>query len=475
MMNSQKKRLLVIDDEENMRHMLSTMMAHGGYDTETASDGFEGLRMVELAREEGRPYDFVLCDIKMPRMDGMEFLKSGREKLVGTTVIVMSAYGTIDSAVSAMKLGAFDYISKPFKADEIRLVLEKAAERETLKSENQYLKNRIQTMETCYSFHDITAKSQVMQDVFMLAEKAARFATTVLITGGSGTGKELIARGIHRLSSRADKPMVPVNCGGIPEALMESEFFGHRKGAFTDARTDKPGLFEEADGGTLFLDEIGELPLPMQVKLLRVLQENEIRPVGDVKTRKIDVRVIAATARNLEEEVRKGRFREDLFYRLNVLAITLPPLKDRPEDIPVLCERFVDMFNRRFGRHVRSISPAAMALIYAHDWPGNVRELENAIERAIVLADEDVLQPEHFTALVKKPATAGSSETERGAGGSDSAEKPFSLKAAREDLERKMIIRALVETGGNRTHAARLLEISHPSLLSKIKAYSIDL
>ncbi len=213
MITGQKKRLLVIDDEENMRHMLSTMMVHAGYDTETASDGNEGLGMVELARGEGKPYDFVLCDIKMPRMDGMEFLKSGREKLVGTTVIVMSAYGTIDSAVAAMKLGAYDYISKPFKADEIRLVLEKASERDTLKSENQYLKNRIQTMEPCYSFHDITAKSRVMQEVFRLAEKAAKFSTTVLITGGSGTGKELIARGIHRLSSRSDKPMVPVNCG----------------------------------------------------------------------------------------------------------------------------------------------------------------------------------------------------------------------------------------------------------------------
>jgi two-component system response regulator AtoC len=474
-MERQKKRLLVIDDEENMRHMLSSMMTLGGYETETAKDGEEGLAKVEQARSTGRPYDYVLCDIKMPRMDGMEFLKSGKERLVGTTVIVMSAYGTIDSAVAAMKLGAYDYISKPFKADEIKLVLEKAAERETLKSENQYLKTRIKTMETSYSFHDITAKSRIMHEVFRLAEKAAKFATTVLITGGSGTGKELIARGIHRMSSRSGKPMVPVNCGGIPEALMESEFFGYKKGAFTDAKTDKHGLFEEADGGTLFLDEIGELPLSMQVKLLRVLQESEIRAVGELKTRKIDVRVIAATARNLEDEVKKGRFREDLFYRLNVLAIKLPPLKERTEDIPVLCERFMDMYNRRFGRHVRSISPSAMELFYAHDWPGNIRELENAIERAIVLSDDDVLQPEHFTGLAKSAPAFGLSDERVGDEQGAPNDRSFSLKTAREDLERKMIIKALVETKGNRTHAARLLEISHPSLLSKIKAYDIDL
>ena len=472
-MECQKKRLLVIDDEENMRHMLSSMMSHSGYETATASDGSEGLDKIDHARSEGRPYDFVLCDIKMPKMDGMEFLKSGKERLAGTTVIVMSAYGTIDSAVEAMKLGAFDYISKPFKADEIKLVLEKACERETLKSENQYLKSRIKTMETSYSFHDITAKSRTMQEVFKLAEKAAKFATTVLITGASGTGKELIARGIHRMSDRAEKPMVPVNCGGIPENLMESEFFGYKKGAFTDAKADKHGLFEEADGGTLFLDEIGELPLSMQVKLLRVLQESEIRAVGELKTRKIDVRVIAATARNLEDEVKNGRFREDLFYRLNVLAIKLPPLKDRTEDIPVLCERFMDMYNRRFGRHIRSISPSAMELFFNHDWPGNIRELENAIERAIVLADEDVLQPEHFTALVRRTPEnfrlGGLSENP------DHSQLSFSLKTAKEDLERKMIIKALLETKGNRTHAARLLEISHPSLLSKIKAYDIDL
>ncbi|MBU1168144.1 MAG: sigma-54 dependent transcriptional regulator [Proteobacteria bacterium] len=467
-----KKRLLVIDDEENMRHMLFSMVTQYGYQTETAADGLEGLEKVEQARSQGRPFDVILCDIKMPNMDGMSFLKAGKDLLTGSTVVVMSAYGTIDSAVEAMKLGAYDYISKPFKADEIKLVLEKASEREKLKNENLFLKKRIKTIESDYSFNDITAKSKAMKDVFYLAEKAARFTTTVLITGGSGTGKELIAKGIHLMSDRADKFLVPVNCGGIPENLMESEFFGYKKGAFTDAKADKKGLFEEAEGGTLFLDEIGELPLSMQVKLLRVLQENEIRAVGELKTRKINVRVIAATARNLEDEVQKGNFREDLFYRLNVLSIKLPPLKDRREDIPVLCERFMDMFNLRFGRHIKSISPAAMGLFYSHDWPGNIRELENAIERAIVLADEDVLLPEHFTGLSHvEPIPLKDTPQD----GDMTNLQSFSLKTAKEALERTMIIRALRETNGNRTHASRLLEISHPSLLSKIKAYDIDL
>jgi two-component system response regulator AtoC len=466
-----KKRLLVIDDEENMRHMLGSMMEQFGYQVETAADGAGGLDCVDRARGDGRPFDVVLCDIKMPGMDGMTFLAEGRERLVGTTVVMMSAYGTIDLAVAAMKQGAYDYISKPFKADEIKLVLEKASEREKLKNENLFLKKRIETMETGYRFDTLTARSPAMKEVFHLAEKASRFSTTVLITGGSGTGKELIAKGIHRMSDRADKALVPVNCGGIPEALMESEFFGYKKGAFTDARHDKKGLFEEADGGTLFLDEIGELPLSMQVKLLRVLQENEIRAVGELKTRKIDVRVIAATARDLELEVREGRFREDLYYRLNVLSITLPPLKDRKEDIPVLCERFVAMFNDRFGRKIRSIAPSAMSLFFDYDWPGNIRELENAIERAIVLADDDELLPEHFTGLNRVTGKADAVE------GMDTFVLPpgFSLKTARERLERVMIVRALQETRGNRTHASRLLEISHPSLLSKIKAYDIDL
>lgn len=275
------------------------------------------------------------------------------------------------------------------------------------------------------------------------------------------------------MSDRAKKPLVPVNCGGIPEALMESEFFGHKKGAFTDAKVDKKGLFEEAEGGTIFLDEIGELPVSMQVKLLRVLQENEIRPVGSVKTKKIDVRVVAATSRNLDDEVRNGHFRQDLFYRLNVLSLKLPLLKERTEDLPVLCEQFLDMYNQRLGRNIKSISPSAMNLFFNYSWPGNIRELENVIERAIVLADEDILYPENFPAELQNisdelvPTKENAVESASNLG--------YSLKTAKEHLEKIMIIKALKATGSNRTQAARLLEMSHPSLLSKIKAYDIDL
>lgn len=454
-------RLLVIDDEENMRHMLSTVLGKAGYRVDCAPDGYEALQMINETC-----YDFILCDIKMPKMGGMEFLKAARTKVETTTVIMMSAYGTIDTAIEAMKLGAYDYISKPFKTDEVYLTLKKAEERENLKKENLQLKERIQKIEDSYNFGNMVAKSKAMKSVFQLAAKAAQYKTTVLVLGDSGTGKELIARAIHFQSDRSKMPLVPVNCGGIPETLLESELFGYKKGAFTGADRDKSGLFQEANGGTIFLDEIGELPLALQVKLLRVLQENEIRPIGDSKSFKVDVRVIAATAKNLEEEVRKGTFREDLFYRLNVLSITLPPLRERSEDIPLLCDHFIARFNKQLEKNIRRISSAAMSRLLAYDWPGNVRELENAIERAAVLAEEALLAPEHFPPeLIQRSNNDDMDEAVNG----------YSLKKAQKILERKLITKALNETGGNRTRAARLLEISHPSLLTKIKAYDIAL
>jgi len=456
---SLKKRLLVIDDEENMRHMLSSLLDKAGYHVETASDGADALKKVDQTL-----YDFILCDIKMPKMSGMEFFRAARDKVEATTVIMMSAYGSIDIAVEAMKKGAYDFISKPFKSDEVLLTLKKAEERESLKRENRRLKERIRKIQESYSFGNMVAKSKVMQSVFKLVEKVAQYNTTVLIYGASGTGKELVARGIHFKGGRSKKPLVPVNCGGIPENLLESELFGHVKGAFTGANRNKKGLFQEAEGGTIFLDEIGELPFSLQVKLLRVLQENEIRPVGDSKTMKIDVRVIAATAKNLEDEVGKGAFREDLFYRLNVLPIKLPPLRDRPEDIPLLCQHFIDRFNISLDREIRGIVPTAMSLLLKHSWPGNVRELENVIERAVILSEESILRSENFP-------------PELGVGcGIEKMEnliEGYSLKAARKVLEKELITRALKETNGNRTKAARILEISHPSLLSKIKIYNI--
>ena len=456
-----ERRLLIIDDEANMRHMLSTVLKKAGYQVETAADGAKGLEMIQQS-----PYDFILCDIKMPIMDGMEFLKLSRDWLGAATVIMMSAYGSIDTAIDAMKSGAYDYISKPFKTDEVYLTLKKAEERERLKAENRLLKARIQKIEGDYNFGKMVAKSKAMQSVFQLANKAAQYKTTVLILGDSGTGKELIARGIHFGGERAAGPLVPVNCGGIPESLLESELFGYKKGAFTGADRNKKGLFQEAEGGTIFLDEIGELPLSLQVKLLRVLQENEIRRVGDSKSLQIDARVIAATSKKLEEEVEKGSFREDLYYRLNVVKVEIPPLRERTEDIPLLCKHFIGRFNEVLDKEISGLAPDAMARLLEFQWPGNVRQLENAIERAMVIADDSLLMSEHFAAEMKSNDMRSRE---------DAVFEGLSLKDAQKVVEKNLITRALNETEGNRTRAARLLEISHPSLLTKIKAYGIDL
>ncbi len=455
------KRILVVDDEENMRHMLAAVLRKADFVVDFAANGAAALERLEQGR-----YDFVLCDIRMPVMGGLEFLQAAGERLRDCTVIMMSAYGTIDTAIAAMKQGAYDYIAKPFKPDEVLLTLRKAEEREALRRENRALRERIRSYEKDFQFGSLVAASQAMSAVFELARKAARYATTVLILGESGTGKELVARGIHDEGLRRGKPWVPVNCGGIPETLLESELFGYRKGAFTGADRNKKGLFQEADGGTIFLDEIGELPPALQVKLLRVLQENEIRPVGETRAEKVDVRVIAATARNLEEAVRSGRFREDLYYRLKVLTIALPPLRERREDIPQLARHFLARYNAKLHKAVAGISPSALALMLEYGWPGNVREMENVIERAVLLCEEETIQPEHL------PAELGPPQAPEEVPGTVSG---LSLKRAQRAIEKRLIRQALEQTGGNRSQAARLLEISHPSLLSKMKAYGITL
>ena len=458
-MEAQGRHLLVVDDEANMRHMLTTLLSKSGYRIDAAEDGAAALDMVRCTA-----YDFILCDLKMPRMDGLAFLDAAREHLVETTVVMMSAYGTMDTALEAIKRGAYDFISKPFKPDEVLLTLRKAEERESLRQENRLLKERIRTITTSYHFGKMMAKSKPMQAVFTVAAKAAQYDTTVLVTGESGTGKELVTKGIHFSGPRAGAAFIPVNCAGIPENLLESELFGYKKGAFTGADRDKAGLFETAHGGTLFLDEIGEMPLSLQVKLLRVLQEKEILPVGGARGQKVDVRIIAATSKNLAEEVQKGTFREDLFYRLNVITITLPPLRERPEDIPLLTQNFLRKFNRKLGADIAGVAPAAMKLLLGYSWPGNVRQLENIIERAMVLTDEKTLQPDQFPGEVKDGAPAVAFRSNfRG----------FSLKQAKRVMETELITRALAETAGNRSRAAQLLEISHPALLSKIKSYKI--
>ncbi len=461
-MTSAKEKILIIDDEANMRHMLSNLTASAGYETYTAASGREAL---DLLGGESGPFDFILCDVKMPGIDGIEFLRQGRDLMKGSTVIMMSAYGTVDLAIEAMKNGAYDFISKPFKTDEVLLALKKAQERESLRKENRRLKKKLADYESGRGFAGMIGESRVMTDVFNLARRVAAYDTTVLITGESGTGKELVARGIHHASSRGAKPMVAVNCGAIPDNLLESELFGHVKGAFTGADRDRNGLFVEADGSTIFLDEIGELPLPLQVKILRVLQEGEVRPLGGDRGTRVNVRVIAATARDLVSEIKKGGFREDLFYRLNVMPIVIPPLRQRLEDLPLLCQHFIDRFNAKLGLEIRGIEPEAMRMLLSYSWPGNVRELENLVERAMVLADTDLLGPEVFPAGL----TAADSSIDR-----ELAGLGFSLKKAKKVVESDLIRRALEATSWNRSRAAELLEISFPSLLSKIKSYGID-
>lgn len=455
------KRLLIIDDEENMQHMLRTMLERQGYRVATAGDGSEGLALIKK-----NVYDFVLCDIRMPKMDGMEFIKQGKDFLADSTLIMMSAFGSIETALEAMKAGAYDFISKPFKSDEVLLTLKKAEERELLRKENRELKEKIASIQSEIKLGSMIVQSSSMLKIIELTQNVARYDTTVLVSGESGTGKELIARALHENSARSNRSIVAVNCGSIPENLIESELFGHVKGAFTGADSSKHGVFQQADGSTLFLDEIGELPLSMQVKLLRVIQEGEVRKVGAAKTEKIDVRIIAATARNLHDCVEQETFREDLFYRLNVLPIELPPLRDRKDDIPPLCHHFIKKFNSSLGTKVISVSPEAMALILRHSWPGNIRELENAIQRGIVLTGSYYIEPDHLPERLTKANTDMTlPEISSGEG--------LTLKAAQKMLERRMITNSLLVAGGNKSQVARALDISYPSLLSKIKQYRI--
>lgn len=450
-------RILVIDDEDSMRHMLSVILKREGYETMSIADASKAIGLIE-----SEDFDFILCDIKMPVMGGLEFLKTLKEKKLDRTVIMMSAYGTIDTAIECMKLGAYDYISKPFKADEILLTVRKAEEREKLKKENLRLKSEVQKE---YDLKNIYTKDKGMLDVLALVKKVADYDTSVLVTGESGTGKELVARAIHFAGNRAQKPFVVVNCGAIPNALLESELFGHIKGAFTDAHKNKDGLFHESDGGTIFLDEVGELPMELQVKLLRVLQEREVRRVGDTKSVKIDTRVVAATVRDLREEIKNNRFREDLFYRLNVIEIKLPPLRERPEDIKGLAAHFVEKYAKKFSKTVKGISKEAMDLLSSYRWPGNVRELENVIERAMILEETNTIRKE---ALPIPEKNSSENETCVPFGGDE-----LSIKKASESMEKELIRKALEKTGNNRTKAAALLEISHRALLYKIKSYEL--
>ncbi|HST59812.1 MAG TPA: sigma-54 dependent transcriptional regulator [Longimicrobium sp.] len=451
-----ERRVLVIDDEAGLRHTLLLILRDEGYQVVVAEDGEAGLRMA-LAETP----DLVLCDVRMPRLGGLEFLERYQEAGGTALVVMMSAYGTLDAAVAAMRKGAYDYISKPFNADEVILTLRKAEEREQLRREVARLRKVVGEVQ---GFEGVVGESAAMREVMDLAARVAPFPSTVLLTGESGSGKEAVARAVHRASPRNGKAFVAVNCGAIPENLLESELFGHERGAFTGADRAREGLFEEADGGTLFLDEIGELTLPLQVKLLRVLQERQIRRVGGTGEKPVDVRVLAATARDLVDEVREGRFREDLFYRINVVQILVPPLRTRPEDVPPLAEHFMRLHAKRLGVEAPPLSRELVPVLAAYTWPGNVRELENVIERALVLSGGNV-GVEHLPPHVRSGRHPFQVPDDDG---------DLSVKRRLPALEKSLIVRALERSRGNRTKAAELLDLSVRALSYKIHDYGLE-
>jgi two-component system response regulator AtoC len=453
-------RILIVDDDEALRESLELILSAEGYSVLSADCGESALEIIERS-----PVDVVLCDLRMPGIDGFELMPQIARRLPGVPIILMSAHGTQDLAVEAIQRGAYDYLAKPFQPAEIRLTLLKAHEREELHRKNTLLERDISRT---LGERAIVAASDGMITLLELLERTSAFKSTILVTGESGTGKEVIARAVHSQSPRREAPFVAVNCGAIPDNLLESELFGHVKGAFTGASRAHRGLFAEANKGSLFLDEIGEMPIGLQVKLLRAIQEEEIRPVGETKSMQIDVRVIAATSRDLEREIREGRFREDLFYRLNVVRLEVPPLRDRRQDIPLLVDHFLSRFRENLGKNVRGLSDEALDLLVHYRWPGNVRELENMIERAMILTDGDTID-----ASALPPTVLVTAANDACSEGDLDENEDLSLKRGRKAFEAKLIRRALGRTGGNRTHAAKILEISHRALLYKLKDYGI--
>ena len=464
-----EKSILIVDDDKSLGRSIKLNLDGAGFSTQVVEDVESAFGCLS-----NNNFDVVLCDQLLPGADGLSFVKKCNLLYPQSAVILMTGYGDRELAVAALKAGAYDYLTKPFPIDELLLTLQKIASSKNLEKENQALKSEITKI---YSLGSMVGHSESLHKVFDTARRVAAFNSTVLITGESGTGKELLARGIHELSARAKKPFIAVNCGAIPENLMESEFFGHKKGAFTDAYSDRNGLFEEANGGTIFLDEIGEMPLHLQVKLLRVLQEQQIQRIGDDRPRPISVRVIAATLRNLQDDVRTGRFREDLYYRLNVINLAIPALRERLEDLPFLVQHFVDKYNQKLATKINHVTPALLQKLAEHSWPGNVRELENAIERAMVLSDSTELDvdalPSSFITKVLPDKQPNQTEQQTTPVKFGPQELSLNIPVEVQKLERHLIALALQKTKGNRSQASEVLGISLRTLMYKIKTYNL--
>jgi DNA-binding NtrC family response regulator len=454
------EKILVIDDSPEILNLISECLTGEGYEVETSADGATGIGMIEK-----KFYDLILTDLKMPGMDGMKVLEFAMNHSPDSICIILTGYGTVKNAVEAIKLGAFDYLTKPVKMDEIMVTLQRALEYRTLKLENINLKNQLKKK---YRFENIIGDHEKIQKVFEIVEKVADTDSTILILGESGTGKELIAKAIHYNSYRRERPFIPVNCAAIPSELLESELFGHEKGAFTNAIRTRIGRFELANGGAVFLDEIGDMNPLLQTKLLRVLQERQFERIGGVKAIKTDIRIIAATHQDLKLAVQQKRFREDLYYRLNVIPLRVPPLRERRSDIPLLVHHFLEHFNRSKKKRIKGINDEAMEYLMGYDWPGNVRELENTIERVVILVDHDTIFPQDLPEKFHAPPLPEPVQMP------DIPEEGISLDTAVNEFEKNLILQALIKTGWVKNKAARLLNLNRTTLIEKIKRQNLQ-
>jgi two-component system response regulator PilR (NtrC family) len=463
-MQAAAPNILVVDDELSMRELLEYMLAKEGYRISCAENGRRAVAMVEQNN-----YDLLLCDIRLGDISGLDVLRACKKHHPGTVVILISAYASTETAVEAMNEGAYDYVPKPFNKDELMETVAKALELRTVEQEKERLDGELKRS---LNFGIIVGNSPAMQHIYKMIGQVSKTKTNVLITGESGTGKELIAQAIHQESDRRDQPFVTINCGGIPETLMESELFGHKKGSFTGATQDKPGLFQEAHHGTIFLDEIGDLSLPIQVKLLRAVQEKMIRPVGGTEDIPVDIRIVSATNKSLEKEVIAGKFREDLFYRLNVIEVKVPPLRERKADLRALAQHFLEKYSYEMGKKIRKLSSYALDLMLKYDFPGNVRELENLLERSVALSTTNIILPDSLALSVHKRRWIEGIKDRRF--DVDEVSKGVALDSILEEIERAYLKKALECSNGNKNRAAELLGISFRSIRYRLEKLNLE-